>query len=363
MADADKAKEAAATASPTTAAAAAPPPAYTAPLPTTLKLTPLATTPTIADPISYTTGLGAQIYYSKASQEYFLITANSNPAATPGAAAAAAAAPSVTYYLLHAVPKTTISKDAAKRFLHGSKDTQSFYDRLPAAFPAIPASPDETILPSVLVYINAVHDSLLVKRISGTTSLAQFFADRWHEWGAKQEFLFLFRENHASACTCRELETVGNVVYCKGCTTYYLCTITPGPDGTSATMQYSKITTVGQLSFSGATAVKILVGAMCGGTTRLVMDKAMLTLQNLFRFAKFDGIPVSREQILYWALRDSLFVAFPQIRVCWYDQWFGPQAQAQAAGGNGGSNAANGVVVAVGLARLGLAIATMGMIS
>ncbi|KAJ3483426.1 hypothetical protein NLG97_g7310 [Lecanicillium saksenae] len=333
----------------TAANPSSPPPPYS-------KLAPLDKAPEIKDPISYTSN-GAQVLYSKASQEYYLVTA-AQPPTNP---------PTLQYYLLAAIPKQPVSKAVATKLLQSVTDFDQLCARFPSSFPKLVAAApsDETLVPKVLVYLNALYDSIIVKRNSGDASIASFYADKyviWNTVGKKTNFIFLFRADHVSSCSCSELETVGSVVYCKGCTTYYRCIINNAPDGQSATMQYVPITNVGTLVFSGILGREIMLG-MCGGTTRLVMDKAVYILAHLFRLAKLSEIPLPREQILFWALRDSLFLGFPHIKICWYDQWLGPQAQAAATAGANNAAAANGVVAAVGLARLGLAIATLGMIS
>lgn len=320
-------------------------------------LTPLTKPPQIVDPISYTTASGAQVIYSKSSQEYFLVTAAQPPTSPP----------TLQYHLLAAIPKQPVSKSVAAKLLQTTPDFDQLCARIPASFPKLVAAApsDETLIPKVLVYLNALHDSIMVKRNSGDTSIARFFTDKYMLWGMtgkKGNFIFMARAEHVASCTCSELETAGSVVYCKGCTTYYRCIINNAPDGQSATMQYVPITNVGTLVFAPMLGREILLG-MCGGTTRLVMDKAVYILAHLFRLAKLSEIPLPREQILFWALRDSLFLEFPDIKICWFDQWFSAQAQAAATAGANNANAANSVAAAVGLARLGLAIATLGMIS
>lgn len=330
-----------------------PPPAAPAPAPS-INLTALAVPPTLTSPVYYHTSVpGCLIVYDAPSLSYHYISPA--PATIPGGPS-----PGVYYSFLHHVPSFTIPKSTGTKFLQSSASLSDIIARLPSAFPKFAPSPHPTLLPDAIVVLNALHDSILVRRNSGDKGgLAQLFSDKWVSWRTqKHRLLFIFRPEYVLSCTCSELESVSDVLYCKGCTTYYRCTITTSADGRSATRQVTRITTVGTLALSWLMSGDILL-AMCGGTNRLVMDRAMAALGHLFILAQLGGVGLPREQMLYWALRDSLFVAFPQIKVNWYDQYFAPRTETAAQGGNG----VNGAAAAIGLARLGLAIATLGMIS
>lgn len=290
--------------------------------------------PSLKEPVMYNSALGFHVYYSKHSQEYWAETISPDGTAN--------------YTLFIKVDKQLVNKNDAKKVLSACNNFDDLCAKFPSAFPKIKKSPNEKIVPTALIYINAVHDSVKVKRNAEETSLARFFTDK-RAIGQLSNFIFMFREDYVTGCSCSVNEICGSVVYCKGCSTYRIQEVTP-----QCGLVYRGLLTVGKLTVD-PTSARTMIMAMCTGD-KLDMQKSLVVMANMFRLASFQSIPLPAEQVVYWTLRDSLFIAFPGVQVSWYDQFFTrPYANAD--------QSMNGVVAMVGIARLGLAIATLGMIS
>ncbi|CEJ94636.1 hypothetical protein VHEMI10155 [[Torrubiella] hemipterigena] len=290
--------------------------------------------PSLKEPVMYNSALGFNVYYSKHSQEYWAETISTDGTAN--------------YTLFIKVEKQLVSKTDAKKILRECNNFDDLCAKFPSSFPNIKKSPNEQIIPTALIYINAVHDSVKIKRNTGETSIARFFTDK-RAIGQLSNFIFMFREDYVTGCPCSVHEICGSVVYCKACSTYRIQEVTP-----QAGLVYRGLLTVGKLSVD-PTSARTMIMAMCTGD-KLDMQKSLIVMANMFRLAKFQNIPLPVEQIVYWTLRDSLFMKFPDVSVSWYDQFFTrPYTDA--------NQPMNGVVAMVGIARLGLAIATLGMIS
>ncbi|OAQ61771.1 hypothetical protein VFPPC_09560 [Pochonia chlamydosporia 170] len=287
----------------------------------------------LKDPIVFNTPLGIQILYSKSIQEYW-IPSNGQ------------------FTSLIKIDKKQITKTEARQFLATIKTWDDIVTNLPKQFPNIKPSPNEQLLPSALVVFNALHDSIRVKRNEQDSGLAQFYFDKLKLGGKQSKTLIpLCRPDFDYACRCLQLETYGPVAYCRNCTSYR---VREG-DG------YRLISMVGVLTFRMDMACAIYA-LCCEGTGTVVVDAAFRTFCELLPFANLGGIPAPREVVVTWLMRDSLFIGRPgSPAVSWGSMFCDMRVPGQVEGGR--MSRQFGVGDAVGLARLGLAVATLGMIS
>ena len=232
------------------------------------------------------------------------------------------------------------------------------------------------ILRHEIIIYNAMNDSILVKRDKSTTSLIQYYLDKFPTPYIKSLPLVLvyLRPKCNSTHSCLELQTYGNVIYCKDCCEYSVPVSSPQSPAITTTTTTTTLTSTGEtLTISTDTTViptaratlpvgKLtlpqnmvdLISQYCADpkTKKFNQDATFTTCNTLLQLSELNNISVPKEILLGWIFRDSLFVQKLDGKVVSWGEYFKVGKE-------------NGFTTdhAVTLLRLGLAVGTLGMIS
>lgn len=246
------------------------------------------------------------------------------------------------------VPQRTITKEEAKVFRRKCPAwNQQLLEEFPKLLPGIKTTGLMPVDLLPLVYWNAMHDSVLVKRNKKNTGLAQFYIDK-----IKMPFvaslpplISFLRPEYVTGCPCHQLQTYGNVIYCPACTTFRVQVVQNGAVVTQV------VSMVGKLTFFKPTADALRSYCVDPRSGRWVVDATFSTFCSVFHLANLQNIPAPKEVIIEFILRDSLFARNWNEKTANWASWYQVQETSFGAGD------------ALVLIRLGLAIGTLGMIS
>ncbi|KAL4812105.1 hypothetical protein BDW67DRAFT_135069 [Aspergillus spinulosporus] len=267
----------------------------------------------LKNPVSvYTNRDGKQlpVFYDAATQEYYLFTIE-------GAV------------LLHKTPTLIIKKSQARQVLgrisysnYGRFIENELVERIMKDI-GLP-SPSSPLVNSVSVLRNAMHDSIIVTRNSGSSTFFRFWVDKdvreSGTWGSDRWLMYLRPSlDGLVGHKCDALWHCGNnVIYCSKCTSYRLPSTSPtagGADKADNTLNFGQPIHVGRVTMVAHIARKIFNGCLRTDSKSLNIPRAYQILSKIFHKPTIDSIPIPQAYMVSNLLRDSLFVGtstFPE---------------------------------------------------
>ena len=210
------------------------------------------------------------------------------------------------------------------------------------------------ILSVPLLCYNALQDSIIVTRDKKNSGLGQFYLDKVKTPYIKliPEVLPFLRPEFVSGCPCLQLQTYGPVVYCPACTTFRVPQAQQAQQVQQQTVTYKTISVVGNLTFYKPVADAI-ASMYCSDrkTGKFIVATTLETCNSIFKLARLMDIPIPKEVVLGFVLRDSLFVRKFDNKVVSWSEYFRVKEGSFGPG------------EALSLLQIGLAIGTLGAIS
>ena len=252
---------------------------------------------------------------------------------------------------VHQTPKTTVTKKEAMNFLKSCKNWEKVVEEGPKMFPGIPG-PKSKLLKPAIMYYNALHNSITVKRDSEDTNVVKFILDKVAKIGAYgivNEVLFL-RPEFVYPCPCLQLQTYGLVAYCPACTIFRI----QRQDPQTAAVGWVTLARVGKIAVDWRLAEELVRATCCDATTRKFSVENTWSMCNaVFHLANLEAVPIPKYIMLGYILRDSLFtIKGNGTRVSWIEYFKVSQNSFGVSAGD-----------ALLLVRVALAIGTLGAIS
>jgi hypothetical protein len=291
------------------------------------------TTVTVKRPIVYTTSHGALVYDAE-TQAYWVQYGEQ-------------------WLRIHEVLRTTITKDQARGFMKKCRTWTQAVEEIPKSFPNIKPSPHPILSVPLLCY-NALQDSIIVTRNKKNSGLGQFYLDKVTAPYIKSIPVALpfLRPEFVSGCPCLQLQTYGPVVYCPACTTFRIPQAQQAQQVQQQTVTYKTISVVGNVTFYKPVADAI-ASMYCSNrkTGKFIVATTLETCNSIFKLARLMDIPIPKEVVLGFILRDSLFVRKFDNKVVSWSEYFRVKEGSFGPG------------EALSLLRIGLAIGTLGAIS
>ncbi|KXS12838.1 hypothetical protein M427DRAFT_59158 [Gonapodya prolifera JEL478] len=248
----------------------------------------------------------------------------------------------------HVVAKVTISKDDARSFMEKCKNIEEALTYAPKRFPSIKPCVHPALKPTLL-YFNALHDSIIVKRNEADSGLAPFYMDKIRPPLIKTlpAAIPFLRPEFTPSCSHIELQTYGPVLYCPSCTSFRV------QEKHGDTVVNKTVAVVGRITFFKPTA-ETIAKLYCADpkTGKFGLEATMNTCEAIFHLCSLKSIPhMPPGLVLSIVLRDSLFVRKFDNKVVSWAEYFKVREDSFGAG------------EAIALVRLAVALGTLGAVS